>query len=137
MFHNVIQVWPPFDVHCNFNSCILQTHIKIDRSSITVECVVKLNLVQIKLEYIIFDLNISKLPYTALNYLKWIYGYVGANYILWYLLRNFSSRCRMWWDRYLKRYWCRGSSTYPICCTDFGTISLLYLCMNVFVVYLY
>jgi transposase len=50
--------------------------------SITVECVVKLNLVQIKLEYIIFDLNISKLPYTALNYLKWIYGYVGANYIL-------------------------------------------------------
>jgi hypothetical protein len=50
--------------------------------------------------------------------------------------RNIYPRCRMRWDRYFRRYWLESSSVhvYPICCTDFGTISLLYLCMNNFIV---
>jgi hypothetical protein len=45
----------------------------------------------------------------------------------------FSPRCRMLWDKYFRRYWLVTLSAYQICCTDLGTISLLYLCMNVFV----
>ena len=45
--------------------------------------------------------------------------------------------CRMWRYRYFRRYWLGNSSTYPIYRSDFGTISLLYLCMNVLVLLLY
>ena len=62
--------------------------------------------------------------------LNGIFGYVGADYILKYVRRNFLPRCQMWWHRFFKRYWLRGSSAYPICCTNFETISLLYLCMT-------
>jgi len=41
------------------------------------------------------------------------------------------------WYRYLRRYWLGSSSAYPTCCIDFGTISLVYLCMNVFVLLFY
>jgi hypothetical protein len=83
-------------------------------------------------------LNITQSAVNALHYpqkftLKGICGYVGTDYIR-YVLRNFFPRCRMWWDRYFRWYWLENSRAYPIYCTNVGTISLLYLCMNVFIV---
>ena len=43
---------------------------------------------------------------------------------------TFSKICRMWQYRYFRSYWLGSSSAYPTYCSDFGTISLLYLCMN-------
>ena len=69
--------------------------------------------------------------------LKGIFGYVDADYIIRQVLRNFFPRCLMSWYIYIRIYWLRSLSPYPICCTDFGTISLLYLGKNIFVLLFY
>ena len=48
-------------------------------------------------------------------------------YLYYDRLRNIFPGCRMWFDRYFRRYWLGNSSAYPIYCTDFGTISLLHM----------